>query len=135
MPALPAIVSKLFIVIYLLACGCATCVQAYTTTEWETIQNTIQTQFPNNPYSSLSFLEFGLQFFEDKISEHYDLFTREDHLTYGSASPYFIRHLGFRHVSVDMNSRESARKLDCRKDITDSFLPERFDIITNMRFR
>lgn len=109
--------------------------QAYTSEEWDLLQGTINAQFPNVSLSSLHFLEFGSQIFESHDSENYDLFAREGFHTYGKASPYFIRHLGYQHVSVDMNRRESALPLDCRQDITMTLKPQRFDIITNMKFR
>jgi hypothetical protein len=67
------------------------------------------------------------------VGQRYPLFRRYDYDPTSFAVKPFFEHLGFRHLSIDLNGRQGSIVLDARTDITRN-ITERFDVLVNHGF-
>ena len=79
---------------------------------------------------------FGFQCFLPDLElagPRYPIFTRYGYTASSFAVKPLFEHLGFEHVSVDLNGKQGALALDARKDLTLN-ITNRFDIVVNNGF-
>jgi hypothetical protein len=78
-------------------------------------------------YTGLRMCELGNQLLKYRCKE----FLEERNIPNYKTGKQYFQHIGFDHVSIDINGRNGALRIDLRKNITDKRLVGTFDVLTN----